>query len=287
MWEAMKQRFRHYLSYVLLGSGLVASACSDDDDPSPGLGGSGGSSTAGSGGSSGSAGSAGSGGAAGSSAGSGGSSAGNAGSGGAAGAAGSGAGAGGSAGATPDAGDDGGALAFSVSSPAFDNEPGCGPDPADRDACALFPDENISLGDAEDVSPAINWTGAPASTQSFAIVLQDLVFLQNGSPFTHWAMWNIPASATGLPAELPQGVMPGVPAANTQQYSIRDTRGYTGSGACGNVYEFVLYALSTPTFTPPDAQNVNSVRDALNASDDVLGTATLRARSDPDGPTCN
>jgi Raf kinase inhibitor-like YbhB/YbcL family protein len=272
MWEAMKHRFRYYLSYVLLGSGLVAAGCSDDDDPSTALGGL---NAAGSGGSGGAvAGSAGSGGAAGSGAGSGGSSAGNA-------------GAAGAAGETPDAGDDGGALAFSVSSPAFDNQPGCGPDPADRDACALFPDENTGLTGAEDVSPAINWTGAPAGTQSFAIVLQDLLFLQNGSPFTHWAMWNIPASATGLPAELPQGVMPGVPAANTQQYSFRDTRGYTGSGQCGNVYEFVLYALATTTFTPPDAQNQNSVRDALNASDDVIATATMRARSDPARQPCN
>jgi hypothetical protein len=100
-------------------------------------------------------------------------------------------------------------------------------------------------------------------------------------------MWNIPGSATGLPAELPQGAMPGVPAANTQQASFRDTSGYTGSGACGNVYEFVLYALSTPTFTPADPADQNAVQDALDASDDVLATATLRARSDPAGPSCD
>ncbi|HTV22980.1 MAG TPA: hypothetical protein VMG12_30025, partial [Polyangiaceae bacterium] len=115
-----------------------------------------------------------------------------------------------------------------------------------------FPDDNVVLGDAENVSPAINWTGAPAGTQSFAIALHDLTFIQGNSPFTHWVMWNIPGNnLTGLPAELPQGVMPGVPAANTQQYSFPDTRGYTGSGACGNVDEFVPYALSTPTFTRP------------------------------------
>jgi Raf kinase inhibitor-like YbhB/YbcL family protein len=272
MWEAMNQSFRRYLSCALLGSGLVASACSDDDDPSTGLGGSGGSSTAGSGGSAG---------AAGSGAGSGGSSAGSAGAAGAsgaAGAAGSSAGDGGSAGATPDAGP----LAFEVSSPAFDDEPGCGPD--DREACDLFANENTGLGDSEDVSPEIDWTGAPAGTQSFAIALHDLTFIQGNGPFTHWVMWNIPGTETGLPAELPQGVMPGVPAANTQQYSFRDTRGYTGSGACGNVYEFVLYALSTPTFTPPNPNDQNAVQDALDASDDVLATATMRARSNPDGP---
>jgi Raf kinase inhibitor-like YbhB/YbcL family protein len=172
-----------------------------------------------------------------------------------------------------------------VSSPAFDNQPGCGAD--DRDACDLFPDENTGLGTATNVSPAINWTGVPAGTQSFAIALHDLTFIQGNSPFTHWVMWNIPGTATGLPAELPQGVMPGVPAANTQQYSFRDTRGYTGSGACGNVYEFVLYALDTATFTPPNPNDQNAVQDALDASDDVLATATMHARSDPNGPSCN
>jgi Raf kinase inhibitor-like YbhB/YbcL family protein len=264
----MKQSFLRCLSDALLGSGLIASACSDDDGPATDVGGSGGSSTAGSGGSAGSAGAAGSGGAAGN--------AGAAASGGAA-------GAGGSADETPDAGD--GAVGFELSSPAFDNQAGCGPD--DRDACDLFPDENTGLGDAENVSPALDWTGAPAGTQSFAIALHDLTFIQGSSPFTHWAMWNIPGSATGLPAELPQGAMPGVPAANTQQASFRDTGGYTGSGACGNVYEFVLYALSTPTFTPADPADQNAVQDALDASDDVLATATLRARSDPAGPSCD
>jgi Raf kinase inhibitor-like YbhB/YbcL family protein len=279
----MKQSTRRYLSLsLLLGSSFAAAACSDDDDPSTGLGGSGGSGTAGSAGSSaGTAGSAGS-----SSGGSGGAgSAGAAGASGAAGAAGSGAGSGGALGETPDAGGDSGVAAFTVSSPAFDNQPGCSAE--DRGACDLFPDENTALGEAENVSPEINWTGTLGGTQSFAIALHDIANFQGDTPFTHWVMWNIPGTTTSLPAELPQGVMPQVPAANTQQYSYRDTRGYQGSGECGNVYEFVLYALSTPTFTPPTADNQNAVQDALDASDDVLGTATMRARSDPNGPSCN
>src|SRR5690606_19348961 len=138
------------------------------------------------------------------------------------------------------------------------------------------------LGEAENVSPALEWSGAPAGTQSFALVMQDLAFLQNGSPFTHWAVWNIPGTATELPAELPRQPTPGVPGANTQQASYLPDNGYAGSGACGNVYEFVLYALSTPTFDAPSADDEGAVRDALNESDDVLGTASLRARSDPD-----
>ena len=110
----------------------------------------------------------------------------------------------------------------------------------------------------------------------------------NNDPFTHCVMWNIPASATGLPAQLPAGTNPGAPApAGSAQVSIGTNDGYTGSGACGNVYEFVLYALDTATFDPANTNTPDTVEAALEASSAVLATATLRARSDPDGPSCN
>jgi phosphatidylethanolamine-binding protein (PEBP) family uncharacterized protein len=194
------------------------------------------------------------------------------------------------AGPGPDAGGSNtSAQAFTLTSPAFDDNAGCGPD--DREACDLFPDENINLGDAANVSPEIHWTGAPAGTQSYAIALHDLTFsMGNDDPFTHWVMWNIPASATGLPAELPAGANPGAPApAGSQQVSYDGSGtngGYVGSGACGNVYEFVLFALGTPSFDP-GSTDPDAVEDAIAGSSDVLGTATMRARSDPNGPTCN
>jgi Raf kinase inhibitor-like YbhB/YbcL family protein len=286
--EPMRRSAFFGLSVLLLGSSLVAAGCSDDDPADGAVGGSGGGgsgaagSGAGTGGAAGSAGAAGSGGTGGSA----GSSAG--------GAAGSGrdssGGVGGSAGDAPDAGaaGDSGAAGFTLSSPAFDNNAGCGPGDSEREACDLFPVENAGLGDGTvNVSPEIEWTGVPAGTQSFAIALHDLVFIQNGSPFTHWVMWNIPGTATGLPANLPRAAMPGVPAANTQQVNyLADDDGFAGSGACGNVYEFVLYALDTATFTPANAGDQNAVQNELDASDAVLGTTTMRARSNPDGP-CN
>jgi hypothetical protein len=78
--------------------------------------------------------------------------------------------------------------------------------------------------------------------------------------------------------------MPGAPAANTQQVSFLADDGFAGSGACGNIYEFVLYALDTATFTPANAADQNAVQNELDASDAVLGTTTMRARSNPDGP---
>jgi hypothetical protein len=62
--------------------------------------------------------------------------------------------------------------------------------------------------------------------------------------------------------------------------------GYEGSGACGNVYEFVLYALDTATFAAPGSTDPDDVQAALDESTALLGTATMRGRSDPNGPTC-
>jgi phosphatidylethanolamine-binding protein (PEBP) family uncharacterized protein len=177
------------------------------------------------------------------------------------------------------------ASAFTVSSTAFANNAGCGPnEPA---SCDLFPPENTGLGGAADVSPEIQWTAAPAGTQSFAIGLHDLSNLDDQDPFTHWVMWNIPGTESGLPAELPRGTAPGVPAAETRQVAFRNDNGFAGSGACGNVYEFVLYALSTPNFDPADEGSADAVQDALDTAPAVLATASVRARSDPNGPGCN
>ena len=53
-------------------------------------------------------------------------------------------------------------------------------------------------GDGEDVSPALEWSGAPEGTQAFAVVCHDPdAPLVDG--FTHWVAYGIPGDATGLP----------------------------------------------------------------------------------------
>jgi len=177
-------------------------------------------------------------------------------------------------------GADAGAGVFTLTSTAVDDVAGCGPDQGDRDLCDLFPAENTGLNGAANVSPQFDWTSVPAGTQSFAIALHDLSNVNGTDPFTHWVMWNIPGSATGLPAELPAGTNPGVPDANTRQVSFRGNQAFAGSGAAGNVYEFVLFALDEATFDP-GSTDPDDVEDAIANSNSVLGTATLRARSAP------
>jgi hypothetical protein len=52
--------------------------------------------------------------------------------------------------------------------------------------------------DAENVSPPLEWTGAPDGTRSFAFVVHDPdAPLVDG--FTHWVLYGIPGSVNGLP----------------------------------------------------------------------------------------
>ena len=68
---------------------------------------------------------------------------------------------------------------------------------------------------AGSVSPAIEWSGAPQATVTFALILHDAdvpsrVTGSSGAgpdDTLHWAVFNIPASAGGLPEGVPHDVM--------------------------------------------------------------------------------
>lgn len=52
----------------------------------------------------------------------------------------------------------------------------------------------------EDRSPTLSWSGAPASTKSYVVTVYD-PDAPTGSGYWHWAVYNIPASVTALPAD--------------------------------------------------------------------------------------
>lgn len=71
--------------------------------------------------------------------------------------------------------------------------------------CAAFKEgETIPVKytcDGENVSPALNWSGAPENTKSFALICDD-----PDAPmgtWVHWVVYNIPATMTSLPEAVP------------------------------------------------------------------------------------
>src|SRR5215210_8604376 len=74
------------------------------------------------------------------------------------------------------------------------------------------------------VSPELKWSQVPMGTQSFVLLMHDPEPALNKGlmDVTHWLVWNIPATSTGLP----EGVMasPEMPD-GTRQVSLR-SNGY-------------------------------------------------------------
>lgn len=68
-----------------------------------------------------------------------------------------------------------------------------------------LPMKNSALG--AKMSPEINWTNPPAGTMSFVLSMNDVDFSRKRTMegMLHWLVWNIPASATGLPEGVPMG----------------------------------------------------------------------------------
>ena len=132
------------------------------------------------------------------------------------------------------------------------------------------------------VSPALQWSQVPMGTQSFVLLMHDPEpVLNKGSKMdiTHWLIWNIPGSATGLPEGVAQGELPD----GSRQVSLR-ANAYMGPGAPAGPYHhytFELYALDikldVPQGTPPQAADTRMA--VFNAMDGhVLGKALLVAR---------
>src|SRR5580704_298193 len=122
-----------------------------------------------------------------------------------------------------------------------------------------------------ELSPAIQWSGAPAGTASFVLIFHDDDTVVNNSTdgLLHWMLWNIPGTATGVAQGRPDGFEL---EDGTRQISVSGSR-YRGPGApaAGPIHHYVmeLYALDTMLdvkVNPQGPQEANPNVQAIRAS---------------------
>ena len=155
---------------------------------------------------------------------------------------------------------------ISVTSSAFDHH-------------GMVPESNSAYG--ENVSIDLTWADLPEGTQQLALICDDPKVVEIGmmeQPFVHWVMYNIPASASGLPAGLPSD-------ATLEIEGLEDAvNGLNGLGRPGyfgprppangqlHAYHFRVYAIDEALNLEPGLGKAELL-DAMNGH--VLATGML------------
>ena len=129
-------------------------------------------------------------------------------------------------------------------------------------------------GAGSNISPALHWTGAPETTKSFVLIVDDPD--APSGDWVHWVLYDIPGNALGLRANMPRNI-------------IRGDRSKQGTNSFGKIgydgpspppgpahrYFFRLYALDSPLEVAPGATK-NQVLNA--AQGHILAEAQLMGR---------
>ncbi len=119
----------------------------------------------------------------------------------------------------------------------------------------------------EGTSPAIQWANAPAGTQSFFLHMHDLDVARNKTTDdqAHWVVWNIPATATGLPEGMPKGLQ--LPDGSYQISATGPVYRGPGAAASGPLhhYMFELYALDTKLDVKPASDAFETRANVMKA----------------------
>lgn len=105
----------------------------------------------------------------------------------------------------------------------------------------------------DNLSPALEWKNAPSGTKSFAVTVYD-PDAPTGSGWWHWVVYNIPATATGLPGGA--GVKEALPAGAKQGRNDFGDRNFGGacppSGDKPHHYIFTVHALKVDKINVPE-----------------------------------
>ena len=110
--------------------------------------------------------------------------------------------------------------------------------------------------DGRNLSPPLNWRGLPVGTLQLAVISQDYG-AGRPPPWAHWIIYNIPATATGLPEGIPFDSDHPMPAEiagavqGTQSWGLAAYRGPAPPVGSVHHYHFAVFALDEELELPP------------------------------------
>jgi Raf kinase inhibitor-like YbhB/YbcL family protein len=117
-------------------------------------------------------------------------------------------------------------------------------------------------GHGDDVSPPLDWNGAPPQAKGFAVICED-PDAPSGT-FTHWVIYNIPATSKGLSENIPKGES--LPDGSAQGKNSFGNIGYNGPAPpAGKVHHYIfsVYALDIILQLSPGADSDDALK-AMN-----------------------
>ncbi|OGQ66683.1 MAG: hypothetical protein A3F89_00105 [Deltaproteobacteria bacterium RIFCSPLOWO2_12_FULL_50_11] len=151
------------------------------------------------------------------------------------------------------------AMGLQLTSPAFSHE-------------GAIPLQYTCQG--QDLSPALNWNGAPPKTAALALIVDD-----PDAPvgtWIHWVLFNIPATTTSLAA----GISPQEKLPDGSLQGLNDFQKVGYGGPCPppggpHRYFFKLYALDASLNLPPKAtkaQLLDAMKGHVLTETQLMGT---------------
>lgn len=133
-------------------------------------------------------------------------------------------------------------------------------------------------GEGNDVSPALQWSGAPNGTKELALICDD-PDAPTAEPWVHWVIYKIPATTSQLPEGVPATAEVDNPKGAVQGKNSGGKIGYRGPmpppGHGWHRYFFKIYALDANIALPPGATK-GQVLDAMKGH--VLGEAQVMGK---------
>jgi Raf kinase inhibitor-like YbhB/YbcL family protein len=131
--------------------------------------------------------------------------------------------------------------------------------------------------DGDDVSPPLRWSGAPETTRSFALIVDDPDAPDPAAPkrvYVHWVLYDVPASVTSIDED---GEAAAVQTGARQGQNDWGRTGY--GGPCPPIgrhrYFFKLYALDAALGqmgTPAKRDVERAMQGHVLATAELMGT---------------